>query len=347
MINNLIRPNIVKMKPYVCARDLYQEGVFMDANENAFCSPVKNSRLLNLNRYPDPSSTELKKALGRYVGVDFENIFVSSGSDEIIDLLIRLFVNEDEEVLIFEPTYGMYRVLAEVNNVRIKTCSLGNDFQINFTGFRDALSAKTKIVFLCSPNNPTGNLLNYEDILKIVEKFNGVVVVDEAYVEFSSRESLAKVAVNSENLIILRTLSKAWGLAGIRVGYCLANKLIIDYLNKIKLPYNVNLLSSYMAIKALKNSDLMEQMVLEIIAERNWLRMELKKLGFKVFASEANFLLVKIVGAGRIVKKLAEDFGIIVRDFSNKPGVPEDCFRITVGTSKQNRALIQALTLIL
>lgn len=346
MIQNLIRQNIVKMKPYVCARDLCQEGVFMDANENAFGSPVKNPLFLDLNRYPDPASRELKKALGSYIGVDYRNIFASSGSDEIIDLLIRIFVNEDEEVLIFEPTYGMYRVLAQLNNVRIKTCPLGDDFQIDFAGFSSAISSKTKIVFLCSPNNPTANLLKFDDILKIVGEFNGAVVVDEAYIEFAAQDSLAKVAVNLENLIVLRTLSKAWGLAGIRIGYCLGNKLIIDYLNKIKLPYNVNLLSAYMAIKALKNPDAMRQMVREIIAERVFLSAELEKLGFRVFVSDANFLLVKIVGAKRIVKKLAEDFGIIVRDFSGKPGL-KNCFRITVGTNIQNRNLIKALTLIL
>lgn len=346
MIEKLVRKNIVNMDPYVCARDLYKEGVFMDANENAFGSFIKSPFLLELNRYPDPDSKKLRKALGKYLGLDCGNIIVGSGSDQIIDLLIRLFVESDEEIVVFEPTYGMYKVLAEIQGARVVGCELGENFQIDFAAFNRALSGKTKLVFCCSPNNPTGNILYKEDILKICREFKGIVVVDEAYIEFSEAESLAAEVINFDNLVVLRTFSKAWGLAGLRVGYLVANAEIIQYINKIKLPYNLNSLSAYMAIRALENGIGIDAVRKEICVEKKWLGDELEKLGCKIFKSEANFILVKIAGAGRIVKRLAEDFGIIVRDFSGKV-LLKDCFRITIGTRKQNRSLIQALTSIL
>lgn len=355
MINNLVRKNLLDFTPYTCARDLYSEGIFLDANENSFGSMVKIPYKNQLNRYPDPYCTDLRKAILKYLNCSFlgmENVFASSGSDEIIRLLIALFVETDEEIIVNEPTYGMYRVAADVAGVKVMGIGLDGDFQLDLRRLKLVLNAKTKLFFCCSPNNPTGNCLRADDIVEICRNFRGFVVLDEAYVEFSSQESMVEMLADCPNLLILRTLSKAWGLAGLRLGYMIGNAEVVGYLNKIKLPYNVNSLSQSLGIKALNNVEKMKEVVEQIVRERFWLEDQLRLLGFVIFPSEANFLLVGVCGSGaddlasRIVRNLAIGEKIVVRDFSAKPNL-KNCFRITVGTPKQNRLLIQSLTSIL
>ena len=346
MINSLVRSNLRNFKPYSSARSLYQKGVFMDANENSLGSVISTEYISELNRYPDPLSMDLRKALGEFLDISEKNIFVGSGSDEIIDLLIRLFVEQDEEIIVIEPTYGMYKVAAEVAGVNIKNLLLKPDFQIDIPNLLSEINSKTKIIFLCSPNNPTGTLVNLEDVETICKSFKGIVVVDEAYIEFASKSSLVKEIPNIENLVVLRTFSKAWGLAGIRVGYAVAQGVVIEYLNKIKLPYNLNRISSGLAIEALKNYQKMLEFKTVILKEREKLAEKLTNLGFKVFPSEANFLLVKYPNASDITKRLAVNYGIIIRDFNSKP-LLKDCVRISVGTPEQNDLLIKSLTEIL
>ncbi len=342
MIDKLIRSNIKRLTPYSSARSLYTSGVFYDANENALGSTVRLEGFSKLNRYPDPKSCELRKALAQYVGVKKENIFVGNGSDEAIDLLVRVFVNPNESVLILEPTYGMYRVAAETAGVQVRSCTLSPDFQIDFKALRKAVSRNTKIIFCCSPNNPTGTLLRTKDIEKLCGITNGLVVLDEAYIEFASRPSLAKKSKAIERLVVLRTFSKAWGLAGIRVGYCVANERVIEYIDRVKAPYNLNRISSQIAESALKKPAEMEKAVKRILKERETMRQALTEMGFVVFPSEANFLLVKYPGISKIAKKLAEGHGLIIRDFGKKKGI-EDCARISIAAPAQNRKLIQAL----
>lgn len=355
MINNLIRKNLINLKPYTCARDLYREGMFLDANENSFGSTVKIPYKNELNRYPDPSCLDLKKAILKYLNLSFlkiENLFVGSGSDEIIRLLINLFSGNDNEIIINEPTYGMYRVAADIVGTSVKVVELDENFQLDVKGLKQKISDRTKLIFCCSPNNPTGGLLRVQDIEDLCTGFNGFVVMDEAYVEFSSQGSRCRLIEKCPNLLILRTFSKAWGLAGLRLGYMVGNNEVVTYLNKIKLPYNVNSLSQSLGIRALENVALMNEVLYRILNERRWLEVELEKLGLEVLPSEANFLMVRVKGGGsadlasRIVKNLAEDEKIIVRDFSSKSRL-KNCFRITVGTPKQNKLLIQSLTSIL
>ena len=346
MITSLIRKNLKNFQAYSSARSLYQKGVFMDANENSLGSVISTEYGSELNRYPDPLSMDLRRALAKFVDVSEKNIFVGSGSDEIIDLLIRLFVEQDEEIIVLEPTYGMYKVAAEVAGINVKSLLLKTDFQIDVPNLISKINPKTKIIFLCSPNNPTGTLVNLEDVETICRNFTGIVVVDEAYIEFASKSSFVKEIPNIENLVVLRTFSKAWGLAGIRVGYAVAQEEIIEYLTKIKLPYNLNRISSGLAIEALKNYQKMLEFRKIILGERKKLADNLSNLGFKVFPSEANFLLVSYPNASDIAKKLAVDYGIIIRDFNSKP-LLKDCVRISVGTPEQNDSLIESLTKIL
>lgn len=346
MIKSLVRANIVKLNPYICARQISQNGVLLDANENSFGSTVKTPLFDELNRYPDPASQIIKRELSKFLNVDERNIFVGVGSDEVIDLMIRVFVNPDEEIIVFEPTYGMYKVWGEINAAKVTSCLLNKDFQIDFRALRRNVNKKTKMIFCASPNSPTGNLLREKDVEMLCKMFKGIVVIDEAYVEFSSKPSLVRRIKDFENLVVLRTFSKAWGLAGLRVGYCVANAECIRFLNKIKPPYNLNILSSKLAIEALKNYEKLFDMREKIIRERIWLMFELKKLRCEVFPSEANFLLIRVKNAYAIVKKLAQRFGVVVRDFSTKP-LLKDCFRVTVGTPEQNRLFIQSLSQLL
>jgi len=341
-----IRSKLKNFQAYGSARSFYQEGLFMDANENPLGNVISTKYGTELNRYPDPLSMDLRKALEKFLSISEKNIFVGNGSDEIIDLLIRLFVEQDEEIIILEPTYGMYKVVAEIAGVNVKSLLLKTNFQIDVPNLLSQINSKTKIIFLCSPNNPTGNLIRLEDVEKICRSFNGIVVVDEAYIEFSSKPSLVGKVSSIENLVILRTFSKAWGLAGIRVGYAVAQETVIEYLNKIKLPYNLNKISSRLATEALKNKEKMLEFRKIILGEREKLANSLTDLGFKVFPSEANFLLVNYPNASDITKKLALNYAIIIRDFSSKP-LLKDCVRISVGTPEQNELLIKSLNKII
>lgn len=341
-INSLVRPNIRRLKPYSSARSLYQSGMFFDANENAFGSSAGLPGYPGLNRYPDPYSSELRKMLADFIRTGTENIFAGNGSDEVIDLLIRVFAGPGDKVAIMEPTYGMYRVAADTAGIGVISLPLDKEFQLDLVQLFRKVSSGVKIIFLCSPNNPTGNLLRAGDVERVCERFDGIVVVDEAYIEFASAPSLAGQVSTFKNLVVLRTLSKAWGLAGIRVGYAVGSEEVIKYLDKVKPPYNVNRISTALAVKALRNKRKMRTMRKSALDERTRLAKDLASLGFTVFPSEANFLLVKYPGISKVAKDLAKEDGIIIRDFGSKPML-RNCVRISVGTRKQNVSLLNAL----
>lgn len=342
MINKLVRKNLRTLKPYTAARMLYQSGIFFDANENALGSSVELAGFPELNRYPDPYSKKLRSALGAFLKISEKNIFAGNGSDEIIDLLIRVFVEPNKSVLIIEPTYGMYRVAAETAGMKVKTCSLTDAFQIDVPAVLRSITPDTKIIFCCSPNNPTSNLLRAENIEQICKRFRGIVVVDEAYIEFATKPSLAKKVEEIESLVILRTFSKIWGLAGIRVGYAIADERVIKYMDKIKAPYNVNRISSTLAISALRNKSKTLAFRRIILKERERMAKRLKEMGFVVYPSDANFLLVRYRDVSKMAKKLANESKLIVREFGNKR-LLENCVRISVATPEQNDLLLAAI----
>ena len=339
-IDSLVRPNIRSLKPYHSARQDFLTGVLLDANENSFGSTL-DCKDAELNRYPDPFQVELRTKLGQLNNVSPESVFVGVGSDEVIDVLIRVFCEPRKDaVLLLEPTYGMYRVAASIQDVRVDSCLLANDFQIDRNETRQAIRKRTKLIFCCSPNNPTANLLKTDDILELC-KLGKLLVVDEAYIDFARTESVAQFISEYPNLIVMRTLSKAWGLAGIRLGYCIAHPSIISYMMKVKWPYNINTLTSKAAISAIHNIDRMKTIVKQIIKEREWLRLQLHHLPkiVTVFPSDANFILVRTTDATGIYKALASR-NIIVRNRSSEPRL-EQCLRITVGTRDENELLIK------
>lgn len=335
-IQKLIRKNILNLQPYTSARDIFDKDdrkIFLDANENSFGSTFSGINGLKLNRYPDPHQKELKKIVGKYYSIPEENLFFGVGSDEIIDLIIRIFCNANDFVLIPEPTYGMFKVACSINNIETKSILLNDEFQIDLS---EAKQYQPKIIFLCSPNNPVGNLLNKNDVLDLCKSSGAVIVVDEAYIDFCIDKTFAGEIKNYPNLIILRTFSKAWGLAGIRLGYCIANEEIIKLLFKIKAPYNINSLTRYAVKCALENSHLKDKYVKSILKERERLKNQLESLKgiIKVYDSFANFLLFKCENAKDVQKKLA-DFGIIIRDRSSQPKL-ENCLRVTIGSEEEN-----------
>lgn len=341
-IDKLVRKNIKDLIPYRSARDDFKKGTLLDANENALGSPIKSD--LELNRYPDPYQEELRDQIAWYRRVEAKNIFLGVGSDEAIDLLIRIFCQPGEEsIMITPPTYGMYKVSANINDVAIQEVQLTADFQLDVEKTLAAVSDKTKIIFLCSPNNPTGNSLKKEDLLSIVNGFQGIVVVDEAYVDFSSQASMATEVVQHPNLVVMQTLSKAFGLAGIRLGIAIADDRIINYMLKVKAPYNINKLTAKAALDAFNNLEQVEEFVKDLVAERNWLTDELLKFEAvsKVYPSDANFVLAIVDDALNVYKKLAEK-GVIIRYRGNQPGC-ENGLRISVGTPEENAKLILTL----
>lgn len=345
-IKKLIRKNILNLKPYTSARDIYDsnEGILLDANENSWGSTFDMVEGLNLNRYPDPHQKDLRKIVGNYYNIPEENLFFGVGSDEIIDLLIRIFCNPKEDnVIIPEPTYGMYKVACDINDVETIEVLLKDDFQINVEVIRKNFSARTKMIFLCSPNNPTGNLLNKNDVLNLCKEFDAVVVVDEAYIDFAADGTLINEVKNYDNLVIMRTFSKAWGLAGIRLGYCAANHEIIKTLFNVKAPYNINALTRFALESAMKNSLRKDGYIKGIIGERERLKNLLESLSGveEVFPSDANFLLVRCRNAKEVQNKLLEK-GIIIRDRSSQPKLA-DCFRISIGTKEENDTLWEAI----
>lgn len=342
-IDALIRPNIRALKPYRSARQDYLTGVLLDANENAFGSAITFDGL-ELNRYPDPFQTALRSRLAQLHGVQRENLFVGVGSDEVIDLLLRIFCEPQKDAaLILEPTYGMYRVAADVNNIHVDSCLLTDDFQIDVEAVKRCTKKNTKVVFCCSPNNPTGNLLNCVDILSLCAQIPAIVIADEAYADFAQAESLISAVERFPNLVVLRTLSKAWGLAAIRLGYAIAHPQIISYLMKVKSPYNINIMTSTEALKALDNTEHVKRSVASVATERQRLAGELSAFRFvkNVFPSDANFLLVRCTDARSLYRQLAER-GIIVRDRSAEPKL-ENCLRISIGIPEQNDLLLNAL----
>jgi len=337
-INNLLRKNIKSLQPYSSARDEYsgEAVVFLDANENPFNEPY--------NRYPDPLQKKLKEKVARLKNVPPEQIFLGNGSDEPIDLLIRAFCEPGKEnIVTIDPTYGMYKVAASVNNVGVKKVSLTDDFQLDAEQMLNTADENTKLIFLCSPNNPTGNLLEKEAVIEVVKKFNGIVVLDEAYIDFAPGKSLLKKLSNYPNLVILQTFSKAWGMAGIRLGMAFADPEIISILNKIKYPYNLNILTQEKALELTESQEKVGKWVKLIIAEREKMAQLLIEFPFvkTVYLSDANFLLVKMHDARGIYDYLAE-LGIVVRDRS-KIHLCDDSLRITIGTSKENEQLLKAL----
>jgi histidinol-phosphate aminotransferase len=337
-INSLVRKNILTMKPYASARDEFkgEADVYLDANENPYPTPY--------NRYPDPLQWQVKEKLATIKGVKSTQIFLGNGSDEPIDLLMRAFCEPNQDsVLITEPTYGMYSVCAEVNAVNIQQVLLTPDFDIDLDAFPKTFDGSTKILYLCSPNNPTGNSLSHDKIVQVLKRFYGIVVIDEAYIDFSKGKSFVQELSKYPNLVILQTFSKAWGLAGLRLGVAYASEEIIRILNKIKYPYNINTRTQDLALDALENISTKNKWVEEIIAERERLVKALKKLSIvdKVYPSDANFLLVRVANAHQTYQFLT-DQKIIVRDRS-KVALCYNCLRITVGTQEENDRLILAL----
>lgn len=342
-LNSLLRPHIAKLQPYTSARDEYtgKEGVFLDANENPFGSITEQ----DFNRYPDPYQSALKEEIAKIKGVRPSQIFLGNGSDEAIDLLYRAFCNPGKDnVILLPPTYGMYEVSANINDVEIRKVALTPDFQLQPDQILAAADANSKILFICSPNNPSANKAKREDILFLLENFKGLVVVDEAYIDFSDEPSFTNELDQFPNLLVMQTFSKAWGLASLRLGMAFASEELIRILNKIKPPYNISGLTQETVLAAIKDKAKVDRMIQDILAEREFLKGELEKLPFvqKIHPSHANFLLVQIPNANQVYNDLIEE-KIIVRNRA-KVLLCADCLRITVGTREENEALLKALS---
>lgn len=341
-IEKLIRPNIKKLKPYSSARDEFSgaASIFLDANENSFGSPLAK----NYNRYPDPLQWKLKEKIAEVKGVPPLHIFLGNGSDECIDLLYRAFCEPRiDNVIICPPTYGMYEVSANINDVDIKRINLTKEYQLNVDVILKEIDGHTKLIFLCSPNNPTGNSLYKEDVEAILNNFDGLVIIDEAYINFSKQPSFIQELSAHSNLVVMQTLSKAWGLAALRIGMIFSSYSIVQILNKIKPPYNINLASQELAIEALQNVEQVNSWIKKLVEEREKLKEKLKQCdGVEyIYPSDANFLLVKIKKARKMYEALVEK-GIIVRDRS-RVVLCEGCLRITVGTTEENESLVKTM----
>ncbi len=341
-INNLVRDNIKSLKPYSSARDEYKDAntkemIFLDANENPFENGV--------NRYPDPQQNNVKEALSKLKGIDKRNILLGNGSDEVLDLIYRAFCEPKEDnIITLPPTYGMYKVLASVNAIEDRKVLLTDDFQPKVKQILEAVDSNSKILFLCSPNNPTGNSFSAEVVEELLKKFKGLVVIDEAYIDFSEQKSWLDRIKEFPNLIITQTLSKAFGLAGIRLGICYASTEIIAILNSIKFPYNVNELTQQRALDRLQKLDEVNNEIAQLISERKRLIKELEccvSYIEKVYPSDGNFLLIKVDDATKRYNQLM-DYGVIVRNRTNEP-LCENCLRISVGICEENQSLIRAL----
>jgi histidinol-phosphate aminotransferase len=340
-LQNILRKNIKELVPYSSARDEFkgEASIFLDANENAYGSPLKS----NYNRYPDPLQYKVKKRLSEIKGVPPRNIFLGNGSDEAIDILFRAFCNPGKDnVITVPPTYGMYEVSANINDVELRKINLLPDYQLNMEGIAEAIDENTKIIFICSPNNPTGNSINRADIETILANFNGLVVIDEAYINYSRQKTFIQELTDYSNLVVLQTLSKAWGLAGLRVGMAFASEEIIEVFNKVKPPYNMNEASQQLTLEALQNVDQVNNWIKESVAEREKLRAALSIMPsvITIYPSDANFILVKTENPKEIYQYFVEQ-GIIVRDRS-KVELCEGCLRITVGTPQENKLLTEA-----
>ena len=342
-IKDLIRENIKSLEAYSSARDEFKamssEFVFIDANENPFDT--------GLNRYPDPQQNLVKEALSKLKGISKEQILLGNGSDEVLDLIFRVFCEPREDnVIVLPPTYGMYEVLANTNAIELVKIPLVENFQPNVKEIVKVQDAKTKVLFLCSPNNPTANSFDASSIETLIKEFNGIVVIDEAYIDFSIEDSWLGRLGEFPNLIVTQTLSKAYGLAAIRMGICYASKEIISILNKIKPPYNVNQLTQDVALQSLLNQEKVKNNITAIISERNQLIRDLQNVEIveKVYSSDANFLLVQVDDTNLRYKQLVK-LGIIVRNRTTQI-LCDNCLRFTVGTADENKKLINTLKLV-
>jgi len=341
-LNNLIRKNIKNLAPYSSARDEYsgEAKVYLDANENSLGSPLVRW----YNRYPDPYQWKVKEAVSAIKNISPRNIFLGNGSDECIDILYRTFCNPGQDnVIICPPTYGMYEVSANINDIEVRVAPLLNDFQLNLAHIETLIDEHTKIIWICSPNNPTGNSLNRNDIETVLNNFSGIVAIDEAYINFSRQKSFLQELNEYPNLVVLQTFSKAWGLAGLRLGMAFASEEMIRIFNKVKPPYNINQATQDLALKALQENGQVVDMIKEIVAMREALKEVFERMPVveKVYPSDANFLLVKINDAHKVYEFLLTK-GIVVRDRS-RVLLCENCLRITVGTEQENTELVDAL----
>jgi histidinol-phosphate aminotransferase len=335
-IDKLVRENVIRLTPYSSARDEFKgkTGIFLDANENPYG---------NLNRYPDPYQTRLKAKISAIKNIDAEKIFLGNGSDEIIDLSFRIFCNPGvDKVLTFLPTYGMYEVSASINDINIIKIPLNESFHIDLNNVKPWISDKNlKVIFICSPNNPTGNSMNYSDVEYIIANFKGIVIIDEAYIDFSNTPSFINMVDRYPNLIVMQTFSKSYGLAAARVGMAFSNPAIIKYFNKLKPPYNISKINQDAAIQRLDKDEKNKIQIRKIKKEKEKLSAELGKMKIteKVWPSDANFILVKVTDADHIYNTLV-DKSIIVR---NRSSIVDNCLRITVGTPSENNKLINVL----
>lgn len=341
-LQTLLRPNIEKLVPYSSARDEFhgEARIFLDANENSIGSPLMKW----YNRYPDPYQQKLKQKISQVKGVPPENIFIGNGSDECIDLLYRSFCNPGKDnVIIVPPTYGMYEVSAAINDVEVRKAPLLENFQLDLLHMETMVDEHTKIIWICSPNNPTGNAMQHEDIETILNNFNGLVVVDEAYINFARQRSLISLLNEYPNLVVMQTLSKAWGLAGLRLGMAFASAEIVAVLNKVKPPYNISEPVQDLVLQALDRLEEVNEMIREIVRERERLAIALKALPLvqHVYPSDANFLLVRVADARAVYGYLLAN-QIVVRDRS-KVMQCDNCLRITVGTARENDELLNVL----
>ncbi len=341
-IDLLVRDNIKKLKPYSSARDEFdgKASIYLDANENSIGSPT----IKWYNRYPDPMQHKIKEKISKVKNIAPNQIFIGNGSDEPIDLLFRCFCEPAvDNVIVFPPTYGMYEVSANINNILVKKILLTDDFQLNLPSLEEAIDLNTKIIWICSPNNPTGNSINRQELEMVLNNFDGLVVVDEAYINFSRQQSFLTELNDYPNLVVLQTMSKAWGLAGLRMGMAFASPEVIGYLNKIKSPYNISQPIQDIMFTALDEVGMVNDMIVELVASRKKLEESLLLLTqvVKVFPSDANFLLVKFIDAKKMYDYLLSK-GIVVRDRSNQP-LCENTLRLTVGTENENIKLVEAI----
>ena len=334
----LIRKNILNLKPYSCARNEFkgEASVFLDANESPMNAPY--------NRYPDPLQEELKAKIAKIKNVKPAQIMLGVGSDEPIDLIIRIFCEPKEDnIVAIDPTYGMYKVCADINNVEYHKVLLNEDYTLDAKRLLDAVDKHTKVIFLCSPNNPTGNILNRNEVSEVLNNFKGIVVIDEAYIDFAPESTWLAELDKYPNMIILQTFSKAWGLASVRCGMAFASEEIISYLNNVKYPYNINILTQNFVSKQIDSENIKDEWVTMLLEQRAIFEEKLKEIPFieKIYPSDANFLLVKVPDANDTYNKLVEK-GIIVRN-RNNISLCLGCLRITIGTAEENKTLINVL----
>lgn len=338
-LDRIIRKNIAALAPYSTARDEYKGeiGIYIDANENPYPT--------GYNRYPDPHQSTLKKVISEIKNIPTKNIFLGNGSDEAIDLLFRVFCEpKEDEAIVITPSYGMYSVCANINNVKLISVQLDNDYFLEADAILKNVTPSTKLIFLCSPNNPSGNLLNKDEIIKIITNFEGIVAIDEAYIDFAEDEGFVPLLNTYDNIVVLQTLSKAWGMAGLRLGMAFASEEIIDVMTKVKYPYNINCAGQHLVLEELTiNKAKKEAELKEIISEREILKVELSKIKYieKVYPSDANFILIKVPEATKLYNFLISKT-VIVRNRSRITGCA-DTLRLTVGTPEENITLLNLL----